>query len=317
MYGQKSMRLYSDEYYYKQYMEQLGRTLDTQKKEFLSREQETFVYYETLLADKQKEYEEKKISETEMSAVTRLVEQKLERRAAFERLMEHVSYAEKQGCPLVYETGYLELFGYGREGYRQDVEEALLLVIMLVLMLAPYCAGEYSQRMMNLIGTQYVGTRRILFEKAGAGILAASVVFAVVYLPQILYVGYVYGFDGLGESVDTISDLAGGFLHCPIGAYAAIVYVLRFGKACAAVLFILAVAVNRKNTIQAVSVLLFILAFPACLHLLGISAADDCSLNALFSVNMLLNQKEVWLAVMGGSIAAVLAAGSVSYLRIQ
>lgn len=314
MYGQKSTRLYLDEYYYKQYMDDMEGELDEQKEEFIRQEQEMFVQYETLLAEKQRAYEEKKISEAEMVAVTQLAAQKLEPRAAFERLLERTAYAKAHDLPLLYETGYLELFGYGASGYRQDMQEAMFLVSVLILLLAPYCAGEYSQGMMKLVGSQYAGRRKTLLAKWSVGLLCSTVVYFAVYIPRIVYIGKLYGYAGMGENIDTIPEMAGGFLHCPIWTYALLIYLVRFLMMCATMVLIMAVAVNRKNIIQAVSGLLAVLVLPMGLHMMGIRVADDCSLNAFYSVNRMLNPGKSWLFVLGICILAIMLGGSVAYL---
>lgn len=314
MYGQKSMRLYLDEYYYKQYMERMAGELDEQKEGFMKQEQEMFVQYETLLAEKQRDYAEKKVSEAEMAAVAQLVSQKLEPREAFERLLEKAEYAKAHNLPLVYETGYLELFGYGVSGYQQDMQEALLLVSVLILLLAPYCAGEYAQGMMKLISSQYAGRRKTLLAKGKMGLLVSGIAYFAAYIPRLVYVGKLYGYAGLGETIDTIPEMAGSFLHCPIWAYILLVYLVRFLMMCTTIALVMAIAVNRKNIAQAISGLLVVLVLPMGLHILGIGAADYCSLNALYSVNRMLNRDTPWLFVLGMCILAAILGGAVAYL---
>lgn len=315
MYGQKSTRLYLDEYYYKQYMGRMQGELDEQKEAFLVQEQEMFAQYETLLAEKQRDYGEKKISEAEMAAVTQLVSGKMEPRAAFERVLERAAYARSSHLPMIYETGYLELTGYGISGYRPDMQEALFLVTVMILLLAPYCAGEYSQGMMKLISAQYHGRRKTLLAKGAAGFLASVVVYLSVYLPRLIYVGGVYGYAGLGEPVDAIPEMAGGFLHGSIGGYLLVIYLLRFLMMAATLVLIMAVSVCRKNIAQAVSLLLALLALPAGLHVMGIGFADYVSFNALYSVNRVLNRGERWLFVLGICILLAVSGGSIAYLR--
>ena len=113
MYGQTSFYLGREEQYYKEYMEHLAGDLNEEKENFLKEEAEQFASYESLLTEKQLAYEEKKISEAEMAAVLRLASEKLEPKSAFERLLDRVDYAREHGTPLVYESGYLKLFGLG------------------------------------------------------------------------------------------------------------------------------------------------------------------------------------------------------------
>ncbi|MEY8428305.1 hypothetical protein AALA00_11435 [Lachnospiraceae bacterium 46-15] len=314
LYAQKDTRVYGDEYYYKQYMERMAGRLDQAKVRFLWEEQKKFKESERLLAKKQKEYEKKKISEAELNAVMQLVSRKLEPKAAFQRVLGRAEFAKQRGTPMVYEGGYLELFGYGNSGEREDMQQAGMMVAALILLLAPYCAGEYSQGMMKLVGTQYYGRRRTLWVKGAIGLLACILVCFIVYAPKLVYIGEIYGYAGILENADAIPLLAGGFLHWPLWAYLAAVYGLRFLAAAVTAALILAVSVKRRNTAQAVSLLLTALALPLGLHMLGIRLADYFSLNVFYSVNQMLNQRTPGLLILGVCVLLLLLEGAALYL---
>ena len=314
MYVQKSTRVYGDEYYYKQYMERMAGRLDQEKVQFLWEEQKNFKENEKLLEKKQKEYEKKKISEAELNAVMQLVSRKLEPKAAFQRVLSRAEFAERHGTPMVYEGGYLELFGYGSSGEQEDMQQAGMMVAALILLLAPYCAGEYSQGMMKLVGTQYYGRRRTLWVKGIIGLLACIVVCLIVYVPKLIYIGEVYGYAGILENAAAIPLLANGFLDGPLWAYLLTVYGLRFLAAAVTAALILAVSVNRKNTAQAVSLMMAALALPLGLHILGIRLADYISLNMCYSVNQMLNQRTPGLLILGICMLLRLLEGAALYL---
>lgn len=314
MYAQKSTRVYGDEYYYKNYMERMAGRLDQAKVRFLWEEQKNFKENERLLEKKQKEYEKKKISEAELNAVMQLVSRKLETKAAFQRVLARAEFAERHGTPMVYEGGYLELFGYGNSGEQEDMQQAGMMVAALILLLAPYCAGEYSQGMMKLVGAQYYGRRRILWVKGGIGLLSCILVCLIVYVPKLVYIGEVYGYAGILENADAVPLLAGGFLHWPLWAYLLVVYGLRFLAAAMTAALILAVSVNRKNTAQTVSLLLTALTLPVGLHMLGIRQADYVSLNMFYSANQMLNQRTPGLLILGVCVLLLLLEGAALYL---
>jgi len=314
IYGQKNYWVTKDERYYKEYMELLAGQMDKEKEAFLEKEKQELEMYEALLKEKQKDYGQNKISEAEMAAVSKLVSEKLESRDALLRVLERAEYAKRHRTPLVYETGYLELLGYGGAQYREDMANALGFVIALVLLAAPFFATEYSKGMMQLISTQYAGRRRTLLAKGAAAVAGKLLIFPGEYMQQIIQIGAVYGYAGLSYSSDTIPELAGGFLRCPLWAYLGAVYFLRFVMACATLLLVMGVAVYRKNTVQAVSLLLIFLAFPLGLHLLGMEWADLGTLNGCYSVNRVLNERNVWLLLGWAGVLAAMAGGGVRYL---
>ncbi len=314
MYGQKDTRVSMDEYYYQQYMSQMAGEMDEQKEAFLIREQEAFQRYELLLKDALEDYEEQRISEPELNALKRLVTEETQPKAAFERLLGKAEYARKLQVPLVYETGYLELSGLGMNGYQDDVLEAALFVTALILLITPYFAGEYSGGMMKLISTQYFGRRKTLTSKVKAVALTAVPIGAAVYLPRLLYIGKVYGYDGIRESVNTISELSGSFYNGSILGYLILIYCLRIFTVGVTIALIIAVSVNRKNIAQAISILMILLVFPMVLQLIGILMPDNDSLNALYSANLLLNQGGGKGLLFGVCILLLLLAGSVDYI---
>ena len=76
----------------------------------------------------------------------------------------------------------------------------------------------------------------------------------------------------------------------------------------------MAVSVGRKNVAGAISFSLIILAVPAGLHLAGIYELDRCSFNAVYSVHMALNGRNIGAAVGISAILLLWTAGSVVYL---
>lgn len=314
-YGQNNFQLSRDEIFYKNYMEYMQGNMTDEKENFLKSEQEMFAKYEALLEEKRNAYEAKSISEAEMAAISQLVSQKLEPKSAFEHLTERAEYARSHHMPMVYESGYLELFGHGYCGYTEDMKNAGLFILVLVLFIAPYCAGEYSCGMMKLISTQYAGRSRTLYAKGAVGLCTAFLIFMLVYAPQLFYIGTVYGYEGIKENIHAIPELEGIVLNCPIWAYLLVIYFLRLFISCATMFFVMAASVYRKNTAQAVSGLLFILAFPTVLHILGISSIDNYSLNAFYSVNEILNKKDVEFLLLEICICTVILSSSVIYLK--
>ena len=111
-----------------------------------------------------KDYGQNKISEAEMAAVSKLVSEKLESRDALLRVLERAEYAKRHRTPLVYETGYLELLGYGGAQYREDMANALGFVIALVLLAAPFFATEYSKGMMQCMAMRAFLIPRIRYR---------------------------------------------------------------------------------------------------------------------------------------------------------
>ncbi len=313
-YAQKNNWITEDERYYKNYMELLAGEMDVQKEAFLEKERRMFEAYETLLAEKQEAYAQKESTEAEMAAVTKLVSEKLKPQHAFRLVLERAGYAKEHGTPLMYDTGFLELAGYGSAQYREDMSNAALLVVALILLAAPYFATEYSNGMMALISTQYAGRKKTMLAKWGAAWLGMAFLFLTAYAPQLIRIGIVYGYAGLSNGIDAIPELAGGFLRCPLWAYLVIIYVLRFAMACMTLVFVMAAAVYRKNTVQAVSLLLLIVAFPLGLHLLGMEWVDYASLNGWYSVNRVLNGGNAWAVLAGMGVLAGLTVGSVQYL---
>ena len=124
---------------------------------------------------------------------------------AAERVADRLLYLENiDGGILVYETGYVELLGDAK--YVNDVLNALILVVMLVLTVLPIREWE----MKSLIRSTAHGRGRLFSRKAMLATIACVLVFSIVYLPDLWSVQRAFGLSHLDAPAASFPWLATG-----------------------------------------------------------------------------------------------------------
>lgn len=291
MYSQRTSLLGTDEYFYKSYMQEIEGTVTSETELYLNREQERIKKYEMMMEDARTRYQNGEITAEEAAAVNMLADKNLRSRNGFQRVIEQYQYAEENDVPMVYDTGYGNLFGFGTDGYKKDCSQALVMILFLVLLFAEYNCIEYETGMIRLICTLPNGRRKLFGTKFAVCFVCTVIVFIISYVPELIYVANNFGMSEVSAPLKSIPAMQGNVLEeVTIGQYLLILYLIRFMMTVLTLILVMKISEWRKNMIQVTAIVLCVLALPLLIHILGIQVVDHCSLNAFFSGNMLLRK---------------------------
>lgn len=315
IFSQKPVYLGTNEYYYRNYMQGIQGDITDQTDGFIISEQNRIEKYEKMLTEAQIKYQNNQISMEEFSAVNLLVSNNLESRDGFQRVVAQYNYTKENNLPLVYDTGYLNLFGLGYDSYSTDFVQAIIMILFMVFIFAEYFSKEYSTGMIKLITTLPFGRRKLLRVKLVLCFFITLLVYLISYLPELWHVGKVYGLSQIFAPVRSIPAMASNKLaSLSIVSFLLMIYGYRFIMAVLTALLIFVLAVMRKNTIQAATLTLGILTLPLFIHVLGIDIADYFTLNGLFSMNLVLNEWPAFAVILVMLLPFVFIGFNLGYL---
>ncbi|MCL2079994.1 MAG: hypothetical protein FWH17_09180 [Oscillospiraceae bacterium] len=188
--------------------------------------------------------------------------------AATARVIDRLSYLESiDGGVLVYETGYAELLGDGK--YVNDVLNALILVVMLVLAVLPVREWE----MERLIRVTVRGRGTLAVRKGILTSMVCILIFCIVYIPDLWRVARIFGLPHTDAPAASFPWLAsGGGLDLNLGFVLCRMYAVRLVSA---MLLALGVLVIPLKT-QTVSYIFFaaVYVLPVLLRFLSVSFAE-------------------------------------------
>ena len=191
---------------------------------------------------------------------------------------------ENPDYPIIYETGYLELFGKGFDNYKTDFTLMLLLILTLIILFTPFIASEYSSGMIKLISVQKNGSKKLFKQKWKLCILISTLCTFITYTPQLVYIIQKYGLSNITVSNQAILELSNIVLHVPL------IYqiILRL-----TITLIFMISQILKNTYPALFILCASLAFPLGIGIIDIPFINKISLNSFFSGNFIINEFSV------------------------
>lgn len=292
-YSGKHARQYVDEMYFKYYVKQIEGAVTEEKLEYMREERQRLdaLYDEYLSYERQ--WEKNEISEAAYQRKVSPILPEISKIPGFERAEEYVKYITELSCEnkgIVYYGGWWYLAGSG--DYKQDMENGILLVISLILSLSVVFAQEYQYRMDTLISVSGDRKRSTLC-RLGISAIIATLLFALVYVPEWLWVRAEYGVNGGVWDVHSLPFLNAFPLECTVADYYLLVFVIRYITALLIGGCIMSLGRLLKNTNLTIVVSALLFLFPLFLHMIGISFVDAYSLNQWISGNM------VFLNVIG------------------
>ena len=301
---QQSSYLPLDEYYYRQYMTALQGPLGEQTYETVQKEQQRLAQQDAILEEAAQKAAEQQISEAELQRTQTAVQQQTRGRRGFERVQARLAYveqlnqkAEGKEAVMVYETGWEQLTGQGEAGYREDMACALLFLLFAIALFSPVFSAEYSSGMARILPCCKNGRLKTLRAKLWICTALATLLFILSRAAQLIEAMRRYGLPCPNAPLSSLPSLADFPLELRLWQYLLLVYAVQYLAALCALLIILVVSYYSKNAVQAILLLSVILLIPPALHLLGIRAADVCSLNAFLSGSLYLDtvrQHSIW-----------------------
>jgi len=200
---------------------------------------------------------------------------------------------ENPDYPIIYETGYLELFGKGFDNYKTDFTLMLLLILTLIILFTPFIASEYSSGMIKLISVQKNGSKKLFKQKWKLCILISTLCTFITYTPQLVYIIQKYGLSNITASNQAILELSNIVLHVPLIYQIILLYLIRLFMIYITITLIFMISQILKNTYPALFILCASLAFPLGIGIIDIPFINKISLNSFFSGNFIINEFSV------------------------
>lgn len=286
-YSGRSAKQYIDEMYFKYYVKQIEGAVTEEKLEYMKGERQRLDALDAEFLSYEEQLESGEITEAVYDRRMSQILPELNKIPGFEMAENYVKYIMELKCEnkgLVYYGGWRYLAGSG--DFKTDIENGILLVISLILVLSAVFAQEYQYRMHTLVFIS--GERnRSIFCRLGISAIISTLIFALVYVPEWLWVYTEYGLNGSVWDVHSIPFLGAFPIECTVAGYYVIVYMVRylvtlFIGGC--IVFLGRILKNTNLTII-ISAILFLL--PLILHMMGMHFVDSCSLNKWISGNML------------------------------
>lgn len=281
----------TDEYYYQSYMKVLEGPYTQKKQRIVEKEIKRFEELQQQRSNAEADFQANKISEAEKNAIDSYIGTQSISEQAFTRVLERVDYVTQHPeYPIIYESGYLDLFGMNYMGYRTDFILGLFLILTLIILCTSFLTNEYSTNMVSLINVQKNGVREVWKRKLILCIIMATICTFIAYSGQLFIIIQQYGLSNLNAMNLAIPELSTLSVHIPLIFQILLLYAIRLFMAYICVGLIFIVSSKLKNTYTTLSILCVLLALPLGITLIGVPLLDYISLNSFFSGNMLINE---------------------------
>jgi len=234
------------------------------------------------------EYNNEIISYAEYENLSDRIWNELKKEGAIVRCKNYVDYILSRSEPdveFVYDRGWNYIFG--SDAYRNDVKNAVILMLAVLIAVAFMYGEEYRYGMDRLINIS-MKYKQLKVKKTCIVLLYIAVIFLLVYLTELLWANSEFGLTNGNISCVSLMRLSNVNGAISIWGYCALLWTIRLATIC--VISLLAAFLCRciKNSNYTMILLTIIVILPLLLHLLGIHAFDKYSLNPLLSGNMLL-----------------------------
>jgi len=285
-----------DEYYYKFYMNRLEGKLTESKETLLLSEKEKFDEAQYKYDEIIERYNNREITMAVMVSELKPYEKILSQVGAFLPIYERYEYIKAHSnAEFLYDKGYERLFGIidADEGLNSGIK----LLVVLIFCLCGVFSIEYKSGMYKVLNASKKGIRETVTSKLGVSILTALIIYAIAYIPDLIFIGKFYGFGGLNFPLVSLPAFS-GFGQVPIWFYITLLFTLRL-LVCVCVAFIvLCFSLIVKNNILAA--LCAVLAFlaPLFIHIMGISFFDNISMLQLLTINNMFIGLPVWRSII-------------------
>ena len=152
--------------------------------------------------------------------------------------------------------------------------------------------------MVKLIRTLPNGRNKLFSKKLILSLFGTVFVYLACYVPQLLYLHKTYGFSNLLAPLRSLSAMSDSmFGNLSLLGYIILIYTIRLMMAVFVLYVIIILSLYFRHTIPAASLTGVLLALQLFVHILGIRMFDYCSLNALFSVNLMFQEWNKYVTI--------------------
>lgn len=264
---------------------------DQEKQKIIEKETLRFEELHQQSLQAENDFQSGKISENEKNAITNYISSQLISEHAFQKVLKRIDYAVKHpDYPIIYETGYLELFGKSYVGYKIDFTLSLLLILTIIILFTPFIANEYSSGMIQLINVQKNDKKEVFKQKGKICIIITALCIFIAYMPQFLILFKQYGLSNLFASNQSIPELAKISFSMPLICQIILLYILRLSMAYITAALTFIISQILKNTYPALLLLCTTLVLPLGIGIIDVLFINYISLNSLFSGNLIINE---------------------------
>ena len=274
-----------EELYYKNYVERAGGAVTQETWDFIDGEQARFDEIGQSLLLIAEMYENGELSADDYRAAGFTLQQMLSGRKGFEMFRDRAEYVRDiHGGQIVYDKGFNTLFGV--DSYDDDMSQALLIIIFIVLIVSPVFASEKENGMVNIIKPTPKGLTWL--ARFCVSFAAAVIALALVNLPFIINTLSYHGAAGNSAVVQSLPAFSEFPLPVSVRVYMALLLVTRILGAAAVTLLVLLISrYSNKKTI-ALLISLAVLAIPAAAYFIGVEFFAKIGVNSLLGGNAFL-----------------------------
>lgn len=287
-YKDKHARWHDSELYYRGYMKQIEGEVTDAKVEFINSEILRMQELHEILDELNYEYNNKIISYAEYENLSGRIWNELKKENAILRCKKYVDYILSRPEPdaeFVYDRGWNYIFG--SDTYRNDVKNAVILMLAVLIAVAFMYGEEYRYGMDRLINIS-AKHKQLQVKKAFIVLLYIAVMFLLIYLTELLWANREFGLTNGNISCVSIMCLSNVNGSISIWGYCTLLWVTRLVTIGVISLLTACLCKCIKNSNYAIIFVSIIVILPLLLNLLGIHAFDDYSVNPFLSGNMLL-----------------------------
>lgn len=288
VYKDKHARWYESEIYYRSYMKQIEGEVTDAKVDFINSEVLRMQELHERLDELDYEYENKMISYAEYVNLSERIQNELRKENAVVRCKNYVDYIlsrSEHDVEFVYDRGWNYIFG--SDTYRNDVKNAVILMLAVLIAVAFMYGEEYRYGMDKLINIS-VKHKQLKVKKVCIISLYIVIIFLLVYLTELLWANMEFGLTNGGISCVSLMHLSNVNGKISIWGYCMLLWMIRLATICVISLLTAFLCRCIKNSNYTMILVMLIVILPLLLTLLGIHAFDKYSFAPLLSGNMLL-----------------------------
>lgn len=304
----------TEDYYYKHYMQMLAGPLTEEKEEIILSEKFEIKEAEEKIYTLNEQRRNGEISIQEFISRQEKYSEILEKADMFNKIYEKYLYVkETPGSEFIYDSGYEKLFGISDRDF--SAENTILLLSVFSLLFCCVYSSDYKNDMYRLICAAKYGTDKTRKAKIGMTVGLSVLIFLIAYIPELIYIGRFYGFDGIDSKLINIPALA-YFGSLPIWFAVFVLYALRLGVFLMLISVISAISLKTKNNVATAITSLLIFAVPMGIYYaFHIDFWSNFSLWNLFSGAVLINEGSVYLFIVEMIILGLFSALSRVYVK--
>lgn len=302
------------DYYYKHYMEMLAGPLNEEKEKIILSEKAEIDEAEEKLNTLNEQRRKGEISIQEFVSRQEKYSEILKKADMFNKVYEKYLYVkETPGSEFIYDSGYEKLFGISDRDF--SAGNTILLLSVFSLLFCCVYSSDYKNQMYRLICAAKYGTDKTRKVKTGVTVELSVLIFLIAYIPELIYIGRFYGFEGLGSKLINIPSLA-YFGSLPIWFAVLVLYVLRLGVFLMLIPIISAFSLKTKNNVIAAIISLLVFAVPMGIYYgFQIEFWSKFSFWNLFSGAVLIRGESVYLFIAEMIVLVFLSALSSLYVK--